>query len=208
MRPCLLACLSLLLTPPLAAAPLTVTFEPSAVAVSGITPKGQAVWFSIAREVSRNATAIVPRIEILPDDDGDGTVRLELARDVPRRSIWFAVDLATGETAVATPAGFPKVGMTLPAKAVPAALDRLELERQLAYLVVVRPGVGAWMLRVGDGGASDEDGEPDGTLRAALTNLSSLKADGPPPPERFSPKDVVLIIDPNRMESSAVRIGG
>ena len=31
---------------------------------------------------------------------------------------------------------------------------------------------------------------------------------GPPPPERFSPRDVLLIIDPERMESASVRIGG
>ena len=73
--------------------------------------------------------------------------------------------------------------------------------------LLVRPGVGAWQLRVGDGGASDEDGEPDGTLRAALSSLTPVKEGGPPPPERFSPRDVLLVIDPERMESAAVRIG-
>lgn len=201
-------CLLLLALPVAAAAPPEITFEPDAVVARGISPKGQAVWFSVAREISRQATNVVPRQEILTDEDGDGTVRLELGREVPLRSIWFAVDLATGETGVATPEGFPLLEVDLPGEAIPAALNGLELRRRFAYLLLVRPGVGAWQLRVGDGGESDEDGEPDGTLRAALSSLAPLEEGGPPPPERFSPKDVLLVIDPERMESASVRIGG
>ena len=135
-------------------------------------------------------------------------MRLELGQEVPLRSVWFAVDLATGETAMATPEGFPLMEMDLPGNAIPAALNRLDLERRFAYLVLVRPGVGAWHLRVGDGGASDEDGEPDGTLRAALSGLTAVEEGGSPPPERFSPRDVLLIIDPERLELATVRIGG
>ena len=207
MRVRFLAC-CLLLGPSLAAAgPPAISFEPAAAVVHGITPKGQAVWFSVAREISRRATTVVPRYRIEQDADGDGAVRFELEQEVPLRSIWFAVDLTTGETAVATPEGFPKLEKDLPGKAIPAALNRLDLERHFAYLLLVRPGVGAWTLRAGDGGESDEDREPDGTLRAALANLVPVAENGPPPPERFSPKDVLLIIDPDRMEYSTVRIG-
>lgn len=47
-----------------------------------------------------------------------------------------------------------------------------------------------------------------GTLRAALSSLTPVEEGGPPAPERFSPRDVLLVIDPERMESAAVRIGG
>lgn len=208
MRSLPAVCLLLLAAPLAAAAPPEITFESSAVVARGISPKGQAVWFSVAREISRQSTRVVPRQEVLTDEDGDGTVRLELDREVPLRSIWFAVDLATGETGVATPEGFPLLEVELPGEAIPAALNGLELRRRFAHLLLVRPGVGAWQLRVGDGGESDEDGEPDGTLRAALSSLSPLQEGGPPPPERFSPKDVLLVIDPERMESASVRIGG
>jgi hypothetical protein len=196
-----------LLASPLSATPPEITFEPGAVVARGITSKGQAVWFSVAREISRRSIHVVPRHAVEVDDDGDGAVRLELEQEVPLRSIWFVVDLATGETAVATPEGFPLLEMDLPGKAIPAALNRLDLERRFAYLLLVRPGVGAWQLRIGDGGESDEDGEPDGTLRAALSSLAPLQEGGPPAPERFSPRDVLLVIDPGRMESAAVRIG-
>ena len=200
--------LALLVLPPsAAAAPPEVSFEPEAVVARGITPKGQAVWFSVAREISRRSIDVVPRHAVTADEDGDGAVRLELGQEIPLRSIWFAVDLATGETAVATPEGFPLLEMDLPGDAIPAALNRLDLERRFAYLLLVRPGMGAWQLRIGDGGESDEDGEPDGTLRAALSSLAPVQEDGPPPPERFSPRDVLLVVDPERLEFAMVRIG-
>lgn len=208
MRSLVAACLLLLAAPLAAVNPPEITFEPEAVVARGISPKGQVVWFGVAREIARQSTTIVPLHEIGTDDDGDGAVRLELGREVPLRSIWFAVDLATGETALATPPGFPRLEADLPGEAIPAALNRLALQRRFAYLLLVRPGEGAWQLRVGDGGESDEDGEPDGTLRAALSSLTPVAEGGPPPPEHFSPQDVLLIIDPERMESSSVRIGG
>ena len=111
--------LMLVAVPLSAAAPPEISFEPDAVVARGITPKGQAVWFSVAREISRRSINVVPRLAV----------------------------------------------------------------------------------------AADEDGEPDGTLRAALSSLTPVQEGGPPPPERFSPHDVLLIIDPERLEFAMVRIG-
>jgi hypothetical protein len=190
-----------------AAAPPVLTFEPQAVAASGMTPKGRMIWFSVAREISRQAATIVPRIELATDDDGDGKVRLELGTGVPVRSIWFAVDLETGAAAVASPEDYSPQEVELPGKAIPAALNRLDLDRQLVYVVLVRPGAGAWKLRVGDGGASDEDGQPDGTLRAALVRFEGIGPAPLPPPEHLSPRDLLLVIDPDRMEFLRFQVG-
>lgn len=207
MRSVLPVCLVLLLAEPLSAAPPSLSFEPEAVLAQGISPKGRVVWFSVAREISRQAATVVPRIEQAADDDGDGAVRLELGKEVPLRSVWFAVDLETGEAGVAAPEGFPLLEGDLAGRAIPAALNRLELQHGFVYLVLVRPGLGAWKLRAGDGGASDEDGQPDGTLRAALPSLEGIDPTTPPPPERFSPGDLLLVIDPNRMEYLRFRVG-
>ena len=188
-------------------APPVVTFEPQAVTASGVTPRGRVVWFSVGREISNRASRVVPRIQQAIDDDGDGKVRLDLKQDVPLRSIWFAADLETGEAGVAAPGDFPLLEAELPARALPAALNRLDLERQFVYLVLVRPGAGAWTLRVGDGGSSDDDGQPDGTLRAALASLEGIGPSPAPPPERFSPKDLLLVIDPSRMEFLRLQVG-
>ncbi|MES1243844.1 MAG: hypothetical protein ABUT39_19720 [Acidobacteriota bacterium] len=191
---------------PAMAAPV-LTFEPQAVAASGITPKGRVVWFSIAREISRRAATIVPRIELAADEDGDGQVRFDLGRDVPLRSIWFAVDLETGEAGVAAPEDFGLQEAELPARAIPAALNGLDLDRRFIYALLVRPGAGAWVLRAGDGSALDEDGAPDGTLRARLASFTGLGPSPLPSPTHVSARDLLLVIDPNRMEFLRLRVG-
>ena len=163
------------------------------------------MFFSIAREVSGYATTTVHRQDILPDADADGIVRFELGRDVPFKSVWFAVDLATGELAVAAPEGFPLREVPFPARAIPALLNRIDLDRPLVEIVLVRPSVGAWAVRVGDGGDKDEDREADGTLRAALSALTPL-GDSPPPPERLRASDLLLVIDPQRLDVLIARL--
>ena len=190
-----------------AAAPPVVTLERQAVVASGLTPKGRAVWFSVAREISRRAAAIVPRILLVTDEDGDGKVRLDLDKDVPLQSIWFAVDLETGQAGVTAPEGFDLQEAALPARAIPAALNGLDLDRRVLYAVLIRPGAGAWMLRAGDGGASDDDGEPDGTLRARLASFQGLGASPLPPPARVTARDLLLVIDPNRMDFLRFLVG-
>jgi hypothetical protein len=190
-----------------AAAPPAVSLEPQAVVASGLTPRGRVVWFSIAREISRRAATIVPRILLVTDDDGDGKVRLELGKDVPLQSIWFAVDLETGQAGVTAPEGFDLQEADLPARAIPAALNGLDLDRRFLYAILIRPGAGAWMLRAGDGGASDDDGEPDGTLRARLASFKGLGASPQAPPTRVAARDLLLVIDPNRMDFLRFQVG-
>jgi hypothetical protein len=197
MQSLFVACF-LLIAVPAAAVPPVLSFEAQAVTAAGITPKGRVVWFSIAREISRQSATIVPRIELVTD--GDGKIRFSLSQEVPVRSIWFAVDLETGEAGVAAPEVFGLQEVEFPARAIPAALNRLDLDRRFVYAVLVRPGVGAWKLRVGDGGASDEDGQADGTLRASLARLEGIGSSPLPPPAHVSPRDLLLVIDPNSME--------
>lgn len=207
-RPCPLALLGFLLLPLGAMAlPPRISFEPDAVVADGITPKGRVVWFSIARVVEQRSAAIVPRIELVTEDDGDGKVRYDLPDGVPVRSIWFAVDLATGEAGVAAPEEFGLEEGQISARAVSASFGRFELDRGFVYLVLVRPGVGAWRLRAGDGGAYDEDGEPDGTLRAPFAGLEGIGDDPLPPPLSLAPRDLLLVIDPNRMDFLRYQVG-
>jgi hypothetical protein len=103
---------------PALAAPPALSFDAKAVTAAGITPKGRVIWFSIAREISRQSATIVPRIELATDDDG----------------------------------------------------------------------------------ASDEDGQADGTLRASLARLEGIGPSPLPPPAHVSPRDLLLVIDPNSME--------
>lgn len=102
----LLLSVAALAQPPVA--PPAITFQPRSITVDGITAKGQVIGFSVAREVADDDVAtVVRRTQVLTDDDGDGKVEWDLGRDVPLRSIWVAVDLATGQVAAATPDGYP-----------------------------------------------------------------------------------------------------
>ncbi len=183
-----------------------ISFDSGGVTATGVTPKGRIVWFSVAREFSRHALTIVARQEIVADEDGDGAVRFKLEGEVPEQSYWFAVDLESGAYAVAAPAGYELRRADLPERALPAELAHFELDRPFVYAVLVRPKVGAWRLRAGDGGEADEDGAPDGTLRARLQALESL-GESPPPPEKLAPGDLLLVVDPNEMEILTAELG-
>lgn len=187
-----------------------IAFQPRSVMVEGITAKGQAVGFSVSREVAEDDVAtVVRRVQMLADDDGDGKVQWDLDREVPLRSIWVAVDLATGQVAAASPDGYPlrRVGWRGRGlgRGNPRA-DRVEDARPFAEVLLVRPGQGAWRLTVGDGSAADDDGQPDGKLAAALDRMVPV-AGTAPPPSRFDRSDVVVLIDPNRMELVVVQAG-
>jgi hypothetical protein len=187
-----------------------ITFDKSSVSVAGISPNGRMVLFGVAREIAEDDVAtLVRRSQVLSDDDSDGVVKLDLGRDVPLRSVWVAVDLATGQVTAAAPEGYPLrrvnwrgVGI---ARGNPRA-DRVEDARRSAEVLLVRPGAGAWQLTVGDGGEGDDDGAADGKLAAALDRMTPV-AGTDPPPARFDPKDIVVLIDPNRLELTIVQAG-
>lgn len=207
----LLALPTLVLAQPPSGSPgPSITFDKSSVSVQGISAKGQVVLFSVAREVAEDDVAtIVRRSQLLPDDDGDGIVKLDLGRDVPLRSIWVAVDLATGQVASSAPEGYPLRLVSWRGAGLVRGIsraDQVEDARTFAEVLLVRPGSGAWQLTVGDGSAGDDDGATDGKLTAALDRMAPV-AGTDPPPKRFDPKDVVVLIDPNRMELTVMQSG-
>lgn len=73
-------------------------------------------------------------------------------------------------------------------------------------MAVVRPKEGAWVLRVHDGGETDDDGDNDGAIRARLASFSAFGG-SPPPPAKLEPGDVVLILDPERLLFSSRTLG-
>src|SRR5215203_5283914 len=190
-----------------------ITLQQRSVTVDGITAKGQVVWFSMAREVSEDDVAtLVRRAEVQTDDDGDGRVVWDLDREVPLRSIWVAVDVATGRADAVSPAGYPLRKVSWRGRGLArdqVRSDRVEDVRSYAEVLLVRPGEGAWRLTVGDGSEQDDDGAPDGKIAAALDRMRPVTglAIEAEPPKRFGPKDVVVLIDPNRMELTIVEAG-
>lgn len=206
MNPCRAALLSIVLLTPsglLAQAAPTLAFEPTAVVASGVTPKGKVVWFGVARELADYAATVVRRDQVLEDEDGDGKVRLEIGKPLPVHSVWIAVDLASGAWTAAVPEGssaaeLPQPGRN-PDRGEAGRPEWVEVNRRYLEIAVVRPSLGAWALTLGDGGGNDGDGATDGSITASLARMRSLEG-SPAAPDRFSPRDVVAVVDPNRLQ--------
>lgn len=201
-------------TPPLPPppAPPEIVFEELRVVAEGLDPGAAVVGFALTRTsdgyfVTRQRHAVVAT-----DDDADGRVELAaFEAGAPRQGIWAVVDLATGALALAAPEGYPLREVAFPVRAIlpglDGRLDRLRDLRGSAELLLVRPGVGAWTLTAHDGGPGDGDGLQDEALTLALADLVPLDA-SPAPPEELAPNDVVVVIDPHRLEIFAAKLVG
>ena len=196
---------------PSAAEPFRLAVETDALVVTGATASGQVVFFGVAREIAPDdVVEVVPRTEIRTDDDGDGRVAFPLGGPIALRSAWAAVDLASGDFDAAAPEGFLMKKVNFRGRGVGRRADGRDSvmdARGLAEILVVRPKTGAWTLRLGDGGPSDGDGTADGRLEAILERMEPL-AGSPRPPQTFQKDDVVLVLDPNLLEMTLVKVAG
>ncbi len=194
---------------PASAAPFRVTLEPDAVVVSGVTAKGKAALLGVTREIGEDDYPTVRRhLEVLADDDGNGTIRYPIETGVPLRSVWAVVDLTSGDHDVAAPQKFGVRRVNWRGRGLEKrsdGRDAVEDRRTLLELLVVRPQVGAWALRVRDGAESDGDGIIDGRLSGVLDSMQPL-SDSPQPPSVLQKDDVVLALDPAAMEIILVKV--
>jgi hypothetical protein len=172
-----------------------ISFEPTAVNVTGMTPQGRAFVFGVLWKGEGGGVKASRHTTFLSDGDGDGQSRLDLGDDMPKTSVWLVVDFESGEWTVAT--GGVVREAPFPWNAVAYSRDRLSFGCERAYLVVVRPKTGAWVLRTQDGSATDADGDNNGAIRAELASFSAFGG-SPPPPAKLEPGDVILVVDAER----------
>lgn len=199
-------------------APPEVSFEEQAVVVSGATPGGAVALFGVSQGFNGFTPYYLCDDGLLVDEDGDGAVRLELELPLSKlRSVWTAVDLASGELSLAAPEGGALTAHALPGDALSAEGDALTVAvERWAYALWVRPGreagSGAWGAIVGDGGASDADGEENRQVRAAVSAFVPVRPAAPEseggPPERLSSGDLVVVVDPETLAISTARLAG
>lgn len=187
------------LSRPASAEPL-LAFDEQGVVISGLTPAGRVALFGVARVGRGFGVSILPHQEVLADEDGDGRISVELD-PVPAKSIWVAVDLTNGRSTAGAPGDFPVRSGSF---AKPGD-EALAIDRDFVYVFRVRPGVGAWSARAGDGGEADRDGAPDGTLRPDFAGMQPARGTNVPAPDDGSPGDVYVIIDPNRLDFQVLR---
>lgn len=211
--------------PPLAAAPPAPRTAPAValafpgdgtVVASGLAPGAEVLWLGVALEPhGAFVTAHVVR-EIGLDAAGGGEVVLAPAglAELPVGSAWAVLSLADGAVGLGGPAEGPLVVRQVPPTTVAAALASAELTlpHHVVELAWLRPGTGAWTVRLGDGTETDADGLQDGSVRLAVADLA-VSADvlplwgEPVPPSAFAPGDVVVALDPERLEAYALTLG-
>lgn len=193
---------------PAHAAP-AVALESQAVVITGLTPGGEVVYFSVSREPFGYVSAVVRREGRERDVDLDGAIRIELEQPITRRSIWVVAELSTGVVSTVTPEGYPLVtspggGLAL---SVEGAFTRLGANAMRSHVLVVRPTVGAWVATLTDGSTADEDGGGNRTIVTGLAELQAV-ATGPPPPLELSPGDRIVEIDSDAMTYAFEIVGG
>lgn len=182
-----------------------VEFDETAVTLSGITPGGEVVVYWLARGVRGFSPWTSRLVDVVSDEDLDGRIRYELEGRVPEESIWAVVDRTTGLVATGSPLDGPLREIAPPRGLVStlAGEGHFDEEAYRRDLLVVRPGVGdgagAWVGSLTDGGSFDGDGARDGQVRARLDRLEPAVEDGPPPPARFRPGDVLVVGDSERL---------
>jgi len=199
---------------PAAEPTLALAFDATSVTIGGAPAGGRVALVGISRERDAFLSRLV-RFDEVVSADAEGDARFELpdGQEVSPRSVWAAVDLATGDHAIAAPPGGEVHRVELPARGLGANRRFLDGDGQLLDVLVIRPAAGpegaeaagVWGLRAGDGGETDRDGEANARISLSFTDLIAL-ADSGPPPESLRPKDVLLGVDPFSMAIYAVQV--
>jgi hypothetical protein len=188
----------------------TITVDTNLVTVEGLDPGAQVVLLGVIRRVIGTIPGFERWLGVLVDDDGDGTVRVEIENDIrPDRSAWVAVDTASGVWTMSelVAPGFspekPPSETTLAAGATVWLLPMGKVEG-----VVVRPSGSPsiyWGCSAWDGGPADGDGTADGAVGVAVSSLESPPGEGPVPVE-FVAGDLLVAIEPKSLTLQVARV--
>ena len=201
----------LLAASPAVFAELSVRVEQDHVlVVSGLTPGGEVVVAGAGRYRSAWQIEHLRVLEVRVDDDGDGSVTVELDQAIPLQSVWWAVDATTGDLAVATREGYTADRREAPAGAL-ARGDRGEALLVVhgwpaANALVVRPGAGVWTVRAGDGALNDSDGAPNGVIQIPVAAFRPRAGTAAPDLDELLPGDVLVVVSPRRLAFYATRV--
>jgi hypothetical protein len=200
--------------PPMASAQSSalprLTFQNGTITVSGVTPRARVYAFGVTREPHGDDSSVIQRETVLSDDDGDGTVQWTLPIDVPKRSIWMAVDLESGAAAATGPPDYQTTRIDLTGehlkKDASQSVSRIASPGALVEVVVVRAKGGIWRATVGWRGPADESKDPK-TIGIATANLQPQAGTTEPAPKHLKKGDVVFVLDSYRATYGMATVG-
>lgn len=177
-----------------------IRFDATSVIATGATPGKSVQFFAITNDSQEYSTDIRRVSEVIQAGD-DGTARLDVAYGVGLRALWFAIDVHSGEYAVASPGGFPlrRVAATPDAMESkhPTRGDVLAVPFAEAEILVVRDGGGSWAARATKGSRQDLDAKRTGRrMLIAPASLKKSHGEGPPALDGLQNKDILVVVDP------------
>jgi len=179
-------------------ATLSVNVSGSQVTARGVTPNGEVVVFGRTHRHVGGTPHLGRHASVERDTDGDGVVSLTIA-ELPPHSVWVVVDQQTGSQAAGAPDGQELRVFPLATGAWYEGAESIDIRSGFLDFLLVRPGKGAWLLDITQGGRNDDDGRLDAVLRARLGTLEQL-AGKEKAPTHAQKKDVLAIIDPRTLD--------
>lgn len=184
-----------------------ITLEARAIAASGVTPGGRVIFFGSAHEAQAYVLTYAHWDRTLIGD-AEGNARLVLDHDVSPRSVWAVVDVTTGQFAMIT--NFPQKTLAFPPGALrrdsSGDVDAIGTPFEVADMLVVRKGTGAWSWTVAEGGPHDNAGHPSGQTLASVARFQPLADPKLQPLTRLLKGDFVIIIDARSLLSVSTEV--
>lgn len=188
---------------PNASAPPTiqVSLDDQTVQVNGASPGGTVILFGAGRVRHQYWSSIARREYVLTADNTGSASTSAPTTGV----IWCAVDVATGQYAIAA-RNTAYTTIVLP-KALKHGIDSDTFGAAHGFLEAlwVRPRVGGWAQSAGDGGEHDSDHSVNGRVVLDPASMRAISNAGPPP-KRVLPGDSLILIDPYSLQVFATQV--
>jgi hypothetical protein len=205
-----LVALATLLMPGQALSAFELQVNDRAVAITNVPAGASVVLFTCARTTLNRRMHLQTWSKVLSDDDRNGVIEFAAERGVPLRSVWIAVDLATGEHAIGARPDYPlwraPLALSRFRKDAEGELAAIEFELPRLILLFVRPGKGAWIVSSDEGGAGDGDGTPNFKLLIRASDAVAV-AGKDAPPRHLRNGDFVAAIDPGSLDIWSTEVG-
>lgn len=184
---------------------LTFSWESSPPTVEGVVAGGSVAFLGVAREPLGDSQRVHRVGEVVRAGVGETKVAVPWPDSpVLSRSVWAAVDEATGAFVLSSPSLelIPNPSV----EPLRAGETRLSLPDRWLEVLLVRPGAGHWRGTLGDGSSEDRDGRADGAIELDATSLSPLA--GSPALTAWAAGDVLIAINLETLRVSTYLVGG
>jgi len=193
---------------------LSVRFSANAISVRGLSPGATVLIYGVTREPTATRPVFLTkgtRVELLSDDDQDGTVTLELHGGVPEQGIWAVADITTGSVAVQPTPGYEPHRLDFTSELLKhdnaGQIRKLEWPLSEMELLVIRRNEGVWRLQARRHGGRDENRfDPAAGLAVDTKHLQPIGKTVQQAPN-LRTGDVVVIFNPDWMEYGVFEVG-